>query len=267
MKDKFNREINYLRVSVTDKCNLKCVYCYPDCDFHRNRAMDVASYETIEKVVQEGSHLGITKVRLTGGEPLLRKDLDVLITKISSIKNINTIALTTNGIHLSEKAKILKSSGLTHLNISLDTLDNEKYKYITQGGNINHVLRGIDKALTLNFKKIKINMVMMKNLITNEDAVEIKKYCLERGIELQRINHYNLDDYNNINNNYERPLNCSICNRIRMLADGTLKPCLNSDIEIPLNFDDISESLQTAILSKPESGTHCSNRDMVQIGG
>ena len=159
MLDKFNREINYLRISLTEKCNLRCIYCMPEEGIPLKQHKDILRYEQIEQIVQEAARLGINKIRLTGGEPLIKKDIELLIKKLAGIKEIKELCLTTNGILLTQKAKILKQAGLTSINISLDTLQPEKFKEITRGGNLDDVLKGIDQAIAEGFK-IKLNMVV-----------------------------------------------------------------------------------------------------------
>ncbi len=265
MLDKFNREINYLRISLTDKCNLRCIYCMPEEGMQLKQHKDIMRYEQIIRIVQEAAGLGIHKIRLTGGEPLIKKDIDLLIGRLSAIKEIKELCLTTNGVLLAEKAKILKQAGLNSINISLDTLQPEKYKEITRGGDVADVLRGIDQALHEGFK-IKVNMVVIKD--KNEDELDdMKIFCHNKNIKLQLINHFNLSNKKNDEYLFDRPPKCKQCNRIRLLSDGTLKPCLHSDTEYKINYDNIRESLEKAILSKPENGSSCTDRKMFEIGG
>lgn len=265
MLDKFNREINYLRISVTDKCNLRCIYCMPEEGVELKNHKDILRYEQIVRIVEEAAILGINKIRLTGGEPLIKKDIEVLIEKLAAIKEIKELCLTTNGILLAQKAKKLKQAGLTSINISLDTLQPEKYNEITRGGNLADVLKGIDQAVNEGFK-IKLNMVVLKD--QNEDEIDdIRRFCLNKNIKTQLINHFNLRNDKNDEYFFDRPPKCKNCNRIRLLSDGILKPCLNSEAEYKVNFNNIRESLERAILSKPERGLSCTSRKMFEIGG
>ncbi len=265
MLDKFNREINYLRISLTDKCNLRCIYCMPEEGLQLKQHKDIMRYEQIEQIVKEAVLLGINKIRLTGGEPLIKKDIEILIEKIAGIKGIKELCLTTNGILLAEKAKKLREAGLTSINISLDTLQPEKYKEITRGGNLDDVLKGIDEAIAEGFK-IKLNMVVLKD--KNEDEIDdIRRFCLNKNITTQLINHFNLKSNKNDEYLFDRPPKCKNCNRIRLLSDGVLKPCLHSEDEYKINFANIRESLQKAILSKPQRGSSCTSRKMFEIGG
>ena len=265
MLDKFNREINYLRISVTDKCNLRCTYCMPADGVVFKPHSSLLTFEQITAVVKEAAKLGFKKIRLTGGEPLVKKNIEKLVEMIASVKGIKTIGMTTNGILLPQKAHLLKKAGLTGVNISCDTLNSERYKKITRIGDLDLVLKGIDAALKENFP-IKINMVVT-NDTTSEEIDEMQKFCNEKGMKLQLINHYDLTSEKINNYSFDRPPNCANCNRIRLLADGILKPCLHSNIEIKVDFDNIRESLIKAIKLKPESGYVCTNRNMYEIGG
>ncbi len=231
---------------------------------------DILSYEKMVAVVTVAARLGINKVRLTGGEPLVRKGCASLVRQIKQVQGITEITLTTNGILLPKMSQELKQAGLDRVNISLDTLDPAKYKKITRIGNIEQVLAGIDAAIAAGFKNTKINMVIIPGVNDSAEEVQaMKNFCQKKGLKLQRINHYSLDNLESVNSQYqaERPLSCSQCNRIRLTADGKLKPCLFSDLEIELDFDHLEESIKAAILGKPEHGTCCTARQNWQIGG
>ena len=165
------RKIDYLRVSVTDRCNLRCIYCMPEKGVKFISHEEILSFEEIEYVVRlYAKNLGITKVRLTGGEPLVRKGILSLINSLNNIKELTDISMTTNGIYLSEYAKELFSVGLKRLNISLDTLDTEQYSKITRLGNLSDVLKGIDSALKAGFKNVKLNAVIINNVNVDQIA-------------------------------------------------------------------------------------------------
>jgi len=268
MFDKFNRQIDYLRISVTDRCNLRCTYCMPEEGVVHKSHNDILSYEKIVEVVKEAVNLGIKKIRLTGGEPLVRKGILFLVRQLKKIPGLEELTLTTNGVLLAEMAHSLKKAGLDRINISLDTLDPDKYKELTRIGDINNVLKGIDAVIEAGFENTKINMVLIPGF--NDNEVEaLQAFCREKGFALQRINHYSLTDIESIDRTYaaERPLKCQRCNRIRLTADGKLKPCLFSDMEIPLDFNNLKESLITAIQCKPENGTTNVTTQNWQIGG
>lgn len=184
--DRFNRPHDYLRISVTDRCNLRCVYCMPAEGVQFLKHSELLTYEEIEEVVRVGAKLGIKKIRLTGGEPLVRKDLEVLVSKLSLIDGIEDISLTTNGIFLAKKAKILKEAGITRVNISLDSLRPERYKEITRGGDVQQVLDGIKASFEVGFQPIKINTVLMKGF--NDDEIpDFLKMTIDQPINLRFI--------------------------------------------------------------------------------
>ncbi|MBN2442807.1 MAG: radical SAM protein [Spirochaetales bacterium] len=268
MYDRYNRQITYMRISVTDRCNLRCTYCMPSGGIPLKSHDDILSYESIAAIVQKAAPLGITKIRLTGGEPLVRKNIEWLIPELKGIPGIREVAMTTNGVLLTEKALILKQAGLDRLNISLDTIREDLYKQLTRNGNVHKVLEGIDAAKAAGFKNIKINMVVMKG-VNDHYMEEMTEFCRKEGLILQRINHYVLDSYQTQNQpiEFERPLPCSWCNRIRLTADGRLKPCLCSDIEIKVDMNNIEESVTQAIRHKPPEGKKCTTRGNWQIGG
>lgn len=169
-RDRFDRRIEYLRVSVTDRCNLRCLYCMPGDGFTSMVGhTDVLSLEEIGRVVQAGSSLGIRKIRLTGGEPLIRRNLQALISYINEIPGIEDIAITTNGILFTDAADQLKQAGLRRVNISMDSLDPHKYAQITRGGEIRKVVQAIEKALEMDFRPVKINVVAIKGF--NDDEI------------------------------------------------------------------------------------------------
>lgn len=266
MRDSFDRTIDYLRISVTDKCNLRCTYCMPEEGVSFIPHERLLRHEEIAAIVTEGIDLGITKIRLTGGEPLVRRGIIELVAMIAAIPGLEVLAMTTNGILLPRYAKELRQAGLDRLNISLDTLDPDRYRCLTRIGFLEDALAGVDAAIAADFIGTKINMVVLRD--TKQEEIEaMQRFCEERGLILQRIAEYDLEETKKDYVGVERPLPCRECNRIRLLADGTLKPCLHSNIEIPVRFDDTKSSLIETIKRKPRYGTVCSNRNMAQIGG
>lgn len=266
MKDSLGREIDYLRISLTESCNLRCIYCMPE-GVAPKVCGETLTKENIFDIVEVAVELNIKKIRLTGGEPLLRQDIVEIIQGIKD-RGIEKIYITTNGILLSEKIEKLKKAGLKGVNISLDTLDREQFNYITRGGDLERVLQGIEKALNLNLE-VKINSVIMKDI--NENAIEeLAKLTLNsqldvRFIELMPIGQgkkftgisnneiydrlekiFEFDrDYKEIkgvstyyklkdsegNIGFISPINscfCETCNKIRLTSDGVIKRCLNS---------------------------------------
>ena len=266
MKDSLGREIDYLRISLTESCNLRCIYCMPE-GVAPKVCGETLTKENIFDIVEVAVELNIKKIRLTGGEPLLRQDIVEIIQGIKD-RGIEKIYITTNGILLSEKIEKLKKAGLKGVNISLDTLDREQFNYITRGGDLERVLQGIEKALNLNLE-VKINSVIMKDI--NENAIEeLAKLTLNsqldvRFIELMPIGQgkkftgiSNNEIYDRLEKTFEfdrdykeikgvstyyklkdsegnigfiSPINscfCETCNKIRLTSDGVIKRCLNS---------------------------------------
>lgn len=169
MYDNFNRRIDYLRLSLTDKCNLRCFYCMPNSRLRLLTRSGILSYEEIRAVINTSLNLGINKFRLTGGEPLLRKDLIKFVNNLSKIQGIEDLSLTTNGIKLKECAPGLYQAGLKRINVSLDSLNEDKFRQITRSGNLSEALEGIEAAINLGFSPIKINMVAMRGV--NDDEI------------------------------------------------------------------------------------------------
>jgi cyclic pyranopterin phosphate synthase len=325
--DRCNRRITYLRVSVTDRCNLRCVYCMPPEGVSWQPHESIMRYEEIARIIRIAAEEGIREVRLTGGEPLVRRNLADLIRLIAEIPGIEDISLTTNGILLADQAESLKAAGLNRINVSLDTMDPDKYTRITRGGNIQRVFEGLQKAEDVGLQPIKINMVLLKGVNDGEIqqlAALSKEHRWEiRFIELMPVKNQQkwgegfpdpedmflpvsqvkvllepeglvpvekktgagpaeMYSFPNARGTigFINPLSesfCENCNRLRLTADGNLRPCLLSDVEVPLlptlrSGGDIRPLLYKAMEIKPEN--HELNRNiapvarcMMQIGG
>ena len=268
LRDSFGRLITHLRISITDKCNFRCIYCMPETGVPLKPHSAMLHYEQIAAIVKEAATLGISKVKITGGEPLVRKNIEALIEQIAALPEITDLGMTTNASLLTaEKARTLKKAGLMRMNISLDTVDPERFRTITRGAEISSVLNGIDNALAAGFSPVKVNMVVM-NDTTEADMAAMKHYCHSKGLLLQTIAHFSLDRRDaHLSHTTDRPPPCHKCNRLRLTADGYLKPCLFTDKEIKVAMNDIRGSLLSAIAIKPERGHSCNNRSMSQIGG
>ncbi len=202
--DNYNRHINYLRISVTDRCNLRCVYCMPKEGMSQIGHNDVLRYEEILKIARIAAKKGISKIRITGGEPLVRKDIVSLISEINDIDGIEDISITTNGLLLKKYAAQLKNAGLKRINISLDSLEKDKYAKITRGGNIDDVLKGITEARINGFNPIKINFVPLKGINDNEIAT-IAKLTMERPVHIRFIEFMPINVNNEWNNDHYIP--------------------------------------------------------------
>ena len=317
MIDNFNREINYLRVSVTDLCNLRCRYCMPEEGVvHRDHSEMMTAEETLD-AIKAAVDLGITKIRITGGEPLVKRGIAKLCKAVADMQGVEEVCLTTNGVLLPHFAKELKAAGVDRLNISLDTLDPKKFAYITRIGDLQKVFDGLEAAEEAGFENTKINCVLMGGF--NDDEIETfvdltREYPIEvRFIELMPIGGgidfekqqfvsceevlrrvpelEPLADEDGVARLYKipgtpgrvgliRPISCEFCegcNKIRLTADGKIKPCLHSAYEMPLKGlagEEMKEALKKAILDKPERRGELdadnpseAGRDMNQIGG
>lgn len=266
--DQFDRKINYLRISVTQRCNFRCLYCMPKIPFDYQPKENLLSFEELFLFVKATIDEGIEKIRITGGEPLLRKDLSIFIKMISDYKSDIDLAITTNGFLLKDFAKDLKNAGLKRLNISLDTLDHKKAKTLAQKDVLDSVLSGIDEALNLDLK-VKLNTVALKNL-NDDELISLLEFAKSkkaqiRFIEFMENTHaygklqglkrdeiiqilsqkyqiqlikkdkkapvsiYKTDDYEfGIIDPHSHEF-CDSCNRIRLSAEGLLIPCLYFD--------------------------------------
>lgn len=266
MFDRFNRHISYLRISVTDRCNLRCRYCMPEEGVTWLNPDDILSSEEITDVVRSATLMGINKIRLTGGEPLVRKDIVRLVSMIAGIKDVRDLALTTNGILLGELARELKSAGLMRVNISLDTLDPVKFKALTRGGDIQLVLKGIQASLQAGLDPVKINCVVSATS-DDEDAGQLKEFALLHSLAVRFIRQMDLEtgDFSIVEGGDGG--NCRICNRLRLTANGMVKPCLFSEHEFSVRELGAECALISALESKPLKG--CVNRvgRFYNIGG
>ena len=184
-KDGQGRSIDYLRISVTDRCNLRCIYCMPENGIETKPACEILSFEEITLLAKEAALLGIKHIRLTGGEPLVRLGLSELIKSLRAIPGIEDISLTTNGILLNRYAEELKEAGLDRLNISLDTLDESVYRKLTRRGELSDVFRGIDAAFEAGFSPIKLNAVGIRSFV--KDPFEFARLSLDRPLHVRFI--------------------------------------------------------------------------------
>ena len=214
--DHFGRIHDNLRISVTDRCNIRCFYCMPEDGVQFMEREEILSFEEIERFVRVSVPLGISKVRLTGGEPLLRRNLPRLVESIAAIPGIRDIALTTNAVLLEKHAGALYAAGLRRLNIHLDTLDGSRFRTITRRDDLPRVLAGIDAAVSAGFERIKLNIVAVKGLV-EPDIVPMANYCRERGFEPRYIEFMPLDSQ-------------SIWDRARVLTAAEIITILSREI-------------------------------------
>jgi cyclic pyranopterin phosphate synthase len=276
LSDSFQRPINYLRISVTDRCNLRCIYCMPAAGIRLMSHEDILRYEEIYTIAEAAAELGIKKIRITGGEPLVRLGLSKLIQMLAQIKEIDDISLTTNGILLAQYAAELKAAGLQRVNVSLDTLKPERFKYITRGGNLEDVMEGIEAAKSVGLNPVKINFVVMSG-VNDDELPDFAAKTIDEGWHVRFIEHMPFDENSNASSfvpvekmrqslavlgklepvsfkgngpakyfhlpqangtiGFITPVSehfCFQCNRLRLTADGKLRPCLLSEAEIDL---------------------------------
>lgn len=198
MIDSHGRTLNYLRVSVTDRCNLRCKYCMPEHGIKILPPENILRFEEIIRIIKIMVTLGITRIRITGGEPLVRKDIVFLIRKIKQIKGIEFLGLTTNGVLLERFAQELLSAGVDGLNISLDTVDVERYKEITRYNELPNVMKGLNKALALGFPSVKINCVLTADS-KKEDWLHIVELARTKPLDVRLIEFMPIIDSNNYN--------------------------------------------------------------------
>lgn len=292
MRDQYDREISYLRVSITDLCNLRCQYCMPEGVCQR-RHEDILSYEEITEIVAAAASLGVKKVRITGGEPLVRKGCVDLCRMVSQIPGIQEVDMTTNGVLLGRYARELKAAGVSRVNVSLDSLDPDKYAAITGGGKLSDALEGIQAAFDAGLTPVKVNTVLIGGFNDDEIAsfVEItRRTPVElRFIELMPMGgQFGKDAYlpgdrvlqtvpelapiphdGGVAQLYRLPGGkgrvgiisplsrhfCGTCNRLRLTSEGNLKPCLHSNQEISVrgkHGDELLKTLRRAIHAKPK---------------
>jgi len=265
MFDRFGRKINYLRISVTDRCNQRCYYCMPKDGITLIRHKDVLSFEEIVKITTEFVEMGIDKVRLTGGEPLVRRGIISLVAMLSSIKGIKDLSITTNGVLLSEFAEDLKKNGLNRINISLDSINSESYKKITNTDRLNDVFKGLKAVRKAGFNPIKLNCVIKKSK-EEKDAQEVAEFADKNGFDVRFIRMMDTKKGEFWPVEGGNGGNCRKCNRLRLSSDGRLFPCLFSDISFSVKELGIKKSLMLALRDKPESGK-ASNNKFYGLGG
>ena len=317
MIDRFGREITYLRISVTELCNLRCRYCMPEDGICKKSHEEMLTEDEIIMAVEAAASLGIRKLRITGGEPLVKKNIVSICQRAAAVPGIREVCITTNGTLLPELAAPLREAGVSRVNISLDTLDPEKFRYISRVGELEQAVAGIRAALDAGFEKVKLNTVLIGGF--NDDEIPAlaeltRRYPLDlRFIELMPM--YDSGDFGpeafipytvvldrlpglepmatdgGVARLYRLPLAqgniglispvsahfCGTCNRLRLTADGKLKPCLHSGDEFSikgLDYDGMVEELRLAIEIKPSwhgaldaNNRSRAGRNMNQIGG
>lgn len=332
MKDGQGRQIDYLRISLTDRCNLRCIYCMPEHGVKSIPHESILTLEEVHKAIECASQLGIKHIRFTGGEPTVRKGLLSLIERTAQTPGIESVALTTNAILLPNMATDLKAAGLSRVNISLDTLDAEQYRFITRRGNLDDALKGVEAALSSGLSPVKLNTVVVRSL--NQDLLSFARLTVDAPLHVRFIEYmpigsgedcggcgWGLDDVvpakeiietinmqaqsiglgslqpttatpdgwgpaqyyrlpdaqgtvgviSAISNHF-----CASCNRLRLTADGKIKPCLFSDTEYDIRSalrkgdkEEVLSVFEAALSHKPSGHEHRvgTRRMMSQVGG
>jgi len=264
--DCHNRKINYLRISVTDRCNLRCTYCMPEKGIRLIPHKEILSLEEIRNITAIAVKMGINKVRLTGGEPLVRKNIVYLVGMLSQIEGINDLAMTTNGVLLDQFVHPLKDAGLHRLNVSLDTLDPERFTEKTRCGNLQQVLTGLEAAKKAGFTQIKLNCVIHENH-KEPDAQAVAKYGEKHGFEVRYIRRMNIREGSFWTIEGGDGGNCASCNRLRLTSNGNIFPCLFNDTHYSVKEMGIEPALLAAVNHKPESGQKSNHNQFHTIGG
>ena len=317
MIDKFGRDITYLRISLTDKCNLRCRYCMPEEGVCKRSHHEMMNEDEVVTAVEVAASLGVHKVRLTGGEPLVKKNIVSICRRVAAVEGIQEVCLTTNGILLPELATQLKEAGVKRINLSLDTLDPHKYAYITRIGRLEQFEAGLRAALEAGFEKVKINAVLIGGF--NDDEIgALADLTMEYPVDMRFIELMPIQDHDEFGESayvpYSRvleklpdaipvakdggvaklyrlpgakgniglisPINahfCGECNRLRLTADGKLKPCLHSADEYSikgLDFEGMKSVFEQAVWNKPAwhgdldaVNRSKAGRNMNEIGG
>ena len=317
MIDRLGRNITYLRISLTDKCNLRCRYCMPEEGVCKRSHHEMMNEDEVVTAVEVAASLGIHKIRLTGGEPLVKRNIVSICRRVAAVEGITEVCLTTNGILLPQLGKQLKEAGVNRLNLSLDTLDPEKYAHITRIGKLEQFQAGLDAALEAGFEKVKINAVLIGGF--NDDEIEdLAHLTMNYPVDMRFIELMPIQDHDEFGEEayvpYSRVLEklpeakpmpqdggvaklyrlpgakgniglfspvsahfCGECNRIRLTADGKLKPCLHAPDEFSikgLDFEGMKKVFEQAIWNKPAwhgdlDALHRSQagRNMNEIGG
>lgn len=265
MFDSCDRRINYLRVSITDRCNLRCTYCMPAEGIALIPHEEILSLEEIRDVVSVAVRLGVDKVRLTGGEPLIRRGVVDLVRMLAEIGGIKDLAMTTNGVLLPRFAQDLKAAGLHRLNVSLDAIDPERYKSITRGGKVEDVFAGLAAARNAGFSLIKLNCVV-ENSPDESDAKAVAAYAQEHGHPIRYIMRMETGTGRFTKVHGGEGGDCANCNRLRLSSHGLIRPCLFSNLAFNVRTLGAEEAIRQAVTQKPPCGNKSANH-MYAVGG
>ena len=266
MIDPHGRDISYLRVSVTDRCNHRCRYCMPEDGVTLLRHEDILSFEEIADVVTAAVDMGVRRVRLTGGEPLTRRGIVDHVGMIAGIEGVDDLSMTTNATRLADLAPALAAAGLMRVNVSLDTHDPRRFAELTRGGDLEEALAGIEAAMAVGLEPIKINCVVGE-FTADGDVEAVRAFGSRRGFDVRLIRHMHFatGDFTVVDGGTGG--DCPRCNRLRLSSDGHIRPCLFSDVAFSVREFGAAEALRQAIAAKPVAGGPCEHNWMHGIGG
>lgn len=266
MRDSFNRRVRYLRVSVTDRCNLACPYCSPGGPINGKGGRELP-LETLGAIVEVAVRLGVDKVRITGGEPLLREGLADFVFRLAALRGLKTLSMTTNGTLLAPVAADLAAAGLQSVNVSMDSSDPQEYRDATGGGRLSDAVEGIEAAIRFGLR-VKLNCVVDADDIMGADrAALVERFARSIGADFQRIRRYDPSAPKLYDPAFDRPPPCATCDRLRLLSDGRLLACLHSSVVTPVDMDRIEESILSCVDRKPERGESAAVAGLREIGG
>jgi len=264
--DAYSRQINYLRISVTDRCNLRCIYCRPEEGLELAPREKALTLEELHEAACIAVKMGMTKVRLTGGEPLVRKGIVGLVKRISAIDGLQDFSMTSNGTLMARFAKDLKAAGLQRVNISLDTMDPERFARVTRSGRLEDALAGIEAALVAGLTPVKVNCVI-KESPEEPDARTVAAWGSKMGVEVRFIREMNLEAGHFWKVQGGSGGDCGSCGRLRLTSLGDVIPCLFSDLKFNVRELGIREAFDRAIAYKPESGKASQTNSFQRVGG
>jgi GTP 3',8-cyclase len=257
--DQFGRKVDYIRLSITDRCDFRCVYCMSD-DMTFLPRDEVLSLEECARLVKIFVGLGVSKVRITGGEPLVRKNAMWLFEEVGSLPDLRELVLTTNGSQLESQAGALKKAGVKRINISIDSLQHERFKKITRTGDLNKVLAGLQASIHAGFEGIKINTVLMKNS-NDDEAVDLVQFAIEQKIDISFIEEMPLGD---VNHNRENTFVSNI-DTLKLLQSAF--PLLSSTESTggPARYWRVANSITKIGFISPHSHNFCESCNRVRI--
>ncbi len=265
MYDSFNRRIDYLRISITDRCNLRCKYCMPAAGIPLIPRERVLSFDEIEAFTRTAVEMGISKVRLTGGEPLVRPNVVELVDRIARIPGVRDFGMTTNGIALASLAAPLREAGLHRINVSLDTVNPQRFRRLTRCGSLDDTVAGIDAAVAAGFHPVKLNCVV-KRSADEPDAQGVAAFARERSLPVRFIRTMDLARGEFWPVEGGEGGKCASCNRLRLSCDGKLYPCLFSDLNYDIRELGYERAIRATLNDKPQSG-HTATRKFATLGG